>query len=156
MEHDRETTGDNRAGTMIRTSRRTRTCFFALLTALIAVTVGATYAQDDLGYYSQGVRGTVDQLSHLKQVETAVYKTDAYPLYTPELPFGKGRDAVEAYCSTCHSLRYITMQPPLPAQTWAAEVTKMVKVMGQAIPDDAQAQIIEYLQSHYTPETRKR
>jgi hypothetical protein len=68
---------------------------------------------------------------------------------------GEGKAEVEGYCSMCHSTRYITMQPPLPPETWAAEVNKMVKVMGQPIPDDVQPVIIKYLQTHYTPETRK-
>jgi len=79
----------------------------------------------------------------------------AYPLYMPELAPGEGREAVQSYCATCHSTRYITMQPPLPPETWAAEVNKMVNVMGQPIPDEVQPVIIKYLQTHYTPETRK-
>jgi hypothetical protein len=31
----------------------------------------------------------------------------------------------------------------------------MVNVMGQPIPDEVQPVIIKYLQTHYTPETRK-
>ena len=42
--------------------------------------------------------------------------------------------------------------PPPPG---IAEVNKMVKTFGQPIPTDAVAKIIAYLQSHYTPETRK-
>jgi hypothetical protein len=47
------------------------------------------------------------------------------------------------------------MQPPLPAATWEAEVTKMRKTFGATIPDEATAKIIGYLKTHYTPETRK-
>jgi hypothetical protein len=47
------------------------------------------------------------------------------------------------------------MQPPLPADMWAAEVNKMIKTYGASIPEDATQKIIQYLQSHYTPETRK-
>ena len=50
---------------------------------------------------------------------------------------------------------YITMQPPLPAATWEAEVKKMVETFGQPIPQDAIPKIVAYLQKHYTPETRK-
>jgi hypothetical protein len=48
------------------------------------------------------------------------------------------------------------MQPPLPAATWEAEVNKMGKVFGAQIPAESQASILKYLESHYTPETRKR
>jgi hypothetical protein len=63
---------------------------------------------------------------------------------------------VNTYCNVCHSPRYITMQPVLPAGTWTDEVNKMIKTYGAAVPDDAAQKIIQYLQSHYTPETRKR
>jgi hypothetical protein len=51
---------------------------------------------------------------------------------------------------------YITMQPPLSADTWAAEVAKMQKAYGANIPEEISKKIILYLGSHYTPETRKR
>ena len=62
---------------------------------------------------------------------------------------------MSAYCSVCHTTTYITMQPPLPGTVWKAEVEKMIKVYGAAIPPDAEAKILAYLQSHYTPETRR-
>jgi hypothetical protein len=48
------------------------------------------------------------------------------------------------------------MQPPLPAATWEAEVAKMNKAYGAPIPDGVSQKIVQYLQTHYTPETRKR
>jgi hypothetical protein len=39
--------------------------------------------------------------------------------------------------------------------TWEAEVNKMNKTFGAAIPDDATKKIIEYLQARYTVEPRK-
>jgi hypothetical protein len=48
------------------------------------------------------------------------------------------------------------MQPALPAQVWADEVNKMSKTFGASIPEDTAQKIIQYLGSHYTPETRKR
>jgi hypothetical protein len=68
---------------------------------------------------------------------------------------GEGRAETASFCSLCHSTRYITMQPPLPPATWEAEVTKMRKMLGAPIPDASAALIIKYLQTHYTPETRK-
>jgi hypothetical protein len=50
---------------------------------------------------------------------------------------------------------YITMQSPLPAATWEAEVNKMIKAYGAPIPDDSTQKIIKYLQAHYTAENRK-
>jgi hypothetical protein len=47
------------------------------------------------------------------------------------------------------------MQPPLPAATWDAEVQKMIKTYGAQISDPDAQKIIQYLQTHYAPETRK-
>jgi len=84
------------------------------------------------------------------------YEVSAYPVPTLELAPGDGRQDVQIYCNTCHSPRYITMQPPLPAATWESEVNKMNKAYGAGIPEDTAKKIIAYLQTHYTPETRKR
>jgi hypothetical protein len=51
---------------------------------------------------------------------------------------------------------YITMQPPLSADAWAAEVTKMQKTFGADIPNEITKKIVLYLGTHYTPDTRKR
>ena len=82
-------------------------------------------------------------------VAGAVYDVGAFPLNTPELPAGDGRDATVAMCSVCHSVRYITMQPPLPPATWAATVRKMIDVHGATIPQDVAGRITGYLQTHY-------
>jgi hypothetical protein len=85
----------------------------------------------------------------------STYGIGPIPLYRAKLAPGEGVQDVEVYCSTCHSTVYITMQPPLPPETWNAEVTKMGKAFGAKIPDDVSQGIVHYLQSHYTPDTRK-
>jgi hypothetical protein len=135
--------------------RRSTIWFIAFLVALAAAAGSLVYAQFDAGYYSQENLGAIMQPAAPRENDGATYAVTAYPLYTPELAPGPGREEVQSYCSTCHSTRYITMQPPLPPETWAAEVNKMVKVMGQPIPDDVQPVIIKYLQTHYAFETRK-
>jgi mono/diheme cytochrome c family protein len=135
--------------------RRTTIGFIAILAGLAAVASSLVYAQFNAGYYAVRNPGAIAQAALPKETDGATYSVAAYPLYTPELAPGIGREEVQSYCATCHSTRYITMQPPLSPETWAAEVNKMVKVMGQPIPDDVQPVIIKYLQAHYTPETRK-
>ena len=135
--------------------KRTTLWFIVFLIGLAVAAGGLVYAQFNAGYYSQRNPGAITQPAPLRETDGATYSVAAYPLYPPELAPGPGREEVHSYCSTCHSTRYITMQPPLPPETWAAEVNKMVKVMGQPIPDDVQPVIIKYLQTHYTPETRK-
>jgi cytochrome c5 len=126
------------------------------MVGLIVAGAALLYAQSQNGYYAQTNPGSIMQSAPSRQNEGSVYSAGAYPLYRPELVPGDGKQEVEAYCNTCHSTRYITMQPPLTAATWEAEVNKMIKTFGQPIPDDAAAKIIKYLQTHYTPETRKR
>jgi hypothetical protein len=135
--------------------RRKTIWFIGILAVLAAAAGSLVYAQFDAGYYGQRNPGAIMQPAAPKETDGATYGVAAYPLYTLELAPGPGREDVQSYCSTCHSTRYITMQPPLPPETWTAEVNKMVKVMGQPIPDEVQPVIIKYLQTHYTPETRK-
>jgi hypothetical protein len=122
---------------------------------LSLLTAGRLRAQTQTGNYTSKNPGTITQTVPPKQGNGATYRVDAYPLYRPELAPGEGRDAVESYCNTCHSTRYIIMQPPLPPETWEAEVNKMIKTFGMTNPEGVAPKIIKYLQEHYTPETRK-
>jgi hypothetical protein len=72
-------------------------------------------------------------------------KTLRLPEMQADLPDAPGRATVTVLCSACHSTRYITNQPPLPRETWIAEVTKMQKTYGAPVPDDKVAEIIDYL-----------
>jgi hypothetical protein len=72
-------------------------------------------------------------------------KTLRLPEMNYELPDAPGRATVTVLCAACHSTRYITNQPPLPRETWAAEVTKMQKTYSAPIPDDKVAEIVNYL-----------
>ncbi len=71
------------------------------------------------------------------------------PVVKTELKAGDGRDTTEKYCSICHSLDYIVMQPKFPKATWAGEVNKMIKVMGAPIPEADAKVIIDYLAAQY-------
>lgn len=71
------------------------------------------------------------------------------PSVTTELRAGAGKDVTERFCSICHSLDYITMQPKFTKAQWTAEVDKMIKVMGAPIPQE-DAKVIEgYLAVQY-------
>ncbi len=78
----------------------------------------------------------------------SVYDVGSFPLLPLELPPGEGREETGAWCSACHSLRYMTMQPPLPPEAWQATVRKMIEVHGAAIPEAAAGRIVWYLQAH--------
>jgi len=109
----------------------------------------------DSGDYAGGPLGSALQPARVIPGNGSTYKVGKWPTYTAELAAGPGRDAVLGHCSMCHSVTYITMQPPLPAATWDMEVQKMIKTFGAPIDEATAKQITAYLQSHYTPETRK-
>ena len=107
------------------------------------------------GQYSKGTLLSITQPDSFQHSLDSVYSVGTYPLYTPELAPGEGRDIIQGYCNLCHSVTYITMQPPLPAATWEDEVYKMINTYGALIPEDETRQVIAYLQAHYTTETRR-
>jgi hypothetical protein len=115
----------------------------------------AVYADLQKGYYSPEALGSIRQTVPSGLSPDSNFEVSAYPLRRPELAAGDGSQEVRSYCNTCHSPNYITMQPPLPAATWEAEVDKMNKAFGAGIPDDATQKIILYLQTHYAVENRK-
>ena len=62
---------------------------------------------------------------------------------------GAGSVAATTYCLTCHSSAYVSTQPPLDKAHWEAEVTKMRKAYGAAIPDKDAGEIVDYLTAAY-------
>jgi hypothetical protein len=134
----------------------TRKWYLAAVVALSALAARGLYADFRAGYYTPMGPETIHQTLPNTASTDATYDAGQYPIYYPELAAGEGKDDVENNCELCHSPRYITMQPVMPAQAWADEVNKMRKTFGASIPDDTAQKIIQYLGSHYTPETRKR
>jgi hypothetical protein len=126
-----------------------------LVMCSLMIATGVIYADLKKGYYAQAELGTIWQAAPVELLSDSNYQVSAYPVPALDLAPGDGLQDVQIYCNTCHSPRYITMQPPLPAATWEAEVNKMNKTFGAAIPDENTQKIIRYLQSHYTAESRK-
>jgi mono/diheme cytochrome c family protein len=58
---------------------------------------------------------------------------------------GKGEELFNSNCITCHSLRYIDMQPQFSRKTWQKIVDKMVKNFGAPISDSSANEIVDYL-----------
>lgn len=129
---------------------------------VVAVLGASAVAQSDLkgllksGEYRQAKDSGLAQPAPMEPTAEDVYAVGPYVLYSPALPPGEGLDAVHTYCQICHSNTYITMQPPLPAETWEAEVKKMMETHGAAIPEGTARVIIAYLKANFTPETRKK
>src|ERR1700687_2951202 len=131
---------------------RGRAIFVAMCSLVMAVVV---YAELKKVYYAPAQLGILRQPAPVELSPDSNFQVSAYPVPAADLAPGDGLQDVQIYCNTCHSPRYITMQPPLPAATWEAEVNKMNKTFGAAIPDENTQKIILYLQSRYTPDTRK-
>lgn len=62
-----------------------------------------------------------------------------------QLPDSIGAGLLKASCITCHSLRYIEMQPPFPRKTWEKIVDKMRKSFGAPLTDSSATVIVNYL-----------
>ena len=132
---------------------RVRAIFLVVCGLVMAA--GLVYADLKKGYYAPTELGSLRQPGSVELLPDSNYQVSAYPVPTLDLAPGDGLQEVQIYCNTCHGPRYITMQPPLPAATWEAEVNKMNKTFGAAIPDENARKIILYLQAHYGPENRK-
>ena len=123
--------------------------------ALLVVAGSAAFAQFQSGSYTATKADTLEQSVSASTSSDGNYSVSSLPSVAPKLAEGEGRAETESFCAMCHSTRYITMQPPLPAATWEAEVNKMIKTFGALIPEASTKKIISYLQTHYTLETRK-
>jgi mono/diheme cytochrome c family protein len=121
----------------------------------VALLAGVAFAEHRLGLYTAQNNGKITQVKPVALAEDSEYGVASMPAFDAELAEGAGRAETQIYCSTCHTPRYITMQPPLPAATWDAEIQKMVKTFGATIPEADAQKIADYLHQHYTPETRK-
>jgi hypothetical protein len=133
--------------------KRVRAIFLVMCSLVAAGSI--VYADLKNGYYSPAGLGSVRQAAPVEFSLDSTYQVSSYPVPAVDLTPGDGVEEVRIYCNTCHSPRYITMQPPLPAATWEAEVNKMNKAFGAGIPEDKTQKIILYLQAHYTAENRK-
>ena len=121
----------------------------------MALAGGLVFAQVRSGSYGSTNGASIGQGAAPVFAPDAKYDVGAYPSFAPELAEGDGKQEAQSFCASCHSTRYVIMQPPLPGATWEAEVNKMMKVYGAPIPEAAAKKITAYLQGHYAPENRK-
>ena len=74
------------------------------------------------------------------------------PPETATLHPGTGPGAQSAaLCLMCHSVDYLSSQPPMPLGFWDAEVKKMVGTYGAPIPAEQVPLIVQYLNQAYPP-----
>ena len=120
-----------------------------------AAMLGSSTGELRSGDYAPGGFGQITQPAPAVHSEDSLYEVPAYPTFPMQLADGPGRAETEVACGSCHTTRYITMQPPLPAASWEAEVRKMIKTYGAQISDANAQKITQYLAARYAPETRK-
>jgi len=73
----------------------------------------------------------------------------AVPYIPYPIKMGKGFNAVQANCLTCHSFGYIINQGPQSKDFWAGKVIKMVMHFKAPIDKKDTQTIIDYLFKHY-------
>lgn len=67
------------------------------------------------------------------------------PRFMPHLPEGPGREAFASACLSCHSTRYIAMQPLVPQPKWEENIKKMIKTYGAPIAEDQVTPLAQYV-----------
>lgn len=71
------------------------------------------------------------------------------PPETARLKPGPGADLVTISCTLCHSVDYISTQPPLNRAQWKAAITKMQQKYGAPVAPDKVDSLLDYLVRHY-------
>lgn len=95
--------------------------------------------------------GVVPFVAAKRQTAAAKPQTYALPEETvTALRDGPGKETAQNNCAACHSLDYITTQPPKKGRAfWEGAVRKMVKVYHAPISDADAQTIIDYLAATY-------
>ncbi len=75
-------------------------------------------------------------------------------LEEPNFPEHEGRGEFLAYCSMCHSTKYVTMQPNFSRKVWEAEVTKMIVKYKAPIDSVTAKKITDYIVMTKKPDAR--
>ncbi len=71
------------------------------------------------------------------------------PADQPGLKAAPGIELVQANCVLCHSLDYVSTQPPLTRAQWTAGVEKMRARFGAPITTNQIPAVVEYLVGNY-------
>src|SRR5438552_4115823 len=60
-----------------------------------------------------------------------------------------GAELANGQCLVCHSVEYVSTQPPFPRAFWKSSVQKMQQKYGAAIPEDQVEPLVDYLTKNY-------
>ncbi len=125
---------------MQRVRKLFRSLWFASGLAVVSVACAATAsASNDSG-------ATGPELQAPKNVRSMVL-----PHFEPDLPMAPGRNDSRQVCVSCHSPRYVMMQPLFSRPVWEQTVDKMAKVYGAEMDSKQRASIIDYLVTIHGP-----
>jgi hypothetical protein len=136
-------------------SGRKKTRKLLLIVTATAAVAMLAFADLRKGEYTPSQLGSLQQSAPPQLSPDANFAASAYPAPALDLAQAEGVQEVRIYCNTCHSPKYITMQPPLSPSAWEAEVKKMNIAFGANIPDKESHRIIAYLQAHYATANRR-
>ena len=67
------------------------------------------------------------------------------PNYSPQMPEGTNRKLFFNTCTSCHSARYVMMQPEYSWAVWTAELNKMRNAYGAPLEDSQIEPLLDYL-----------
>lgn len=71
------------------------------------------------------------------------------PAGEPLLKNAAGVEVASAQCILCHSVDYITTQPPLTRDQWKAIVTKMQQKFAAPVTAEKVEPLLDYLSKNY-------
>ncbi len=108
-----------------------------VVTVAVMAFVGSMAAQSQSPVTAASKPATKDSASQVHRI--------VLPQYPGEILPGPNVQVYEKDCLTCHTARYVSMQPRFSKAVWQNEVKKMVDAYGAAIPEADQALIVEYL-----------
>lgn len=80
--------------------------------------------------------------------ENATSPSSELPMYSNvpmSMDMSKNADDFVAHCQTCHTARYIEMQPKLSRKAWQKTVDKMIHAYGAPIDSLTAIRIVDYL-----------
>ena len=95
------------------------------------------------GFLTIGSRCEADA-SNVSPTDSGI-RSIILPHFEPEMPVVPGRKAFMAACVSCHSQRYITMQPRFPQHQWEETVGKMIKAYGAHLDTNQIREVVGYL-----------
>jgi mono/diheme cytochrome c family protein len=85
-------------------------------------------------------------------VANALHTIDL-PHLDPDLPAAPGRDDFLVVCVSCHSARYVLMQPYFGQRQWEGIVDKMAQSYGAPTDSEQRKSIVAYLVAIHGPNT---